>query len=72
MPQYSDRAGRKPVFGIVIFGGLCSDIIFIITTLRASRMPGGYNLFILGAAIQGKSTQLWIEYFLEPNKDFAR
>jgi len=52
-PQYSDRVGRRPVLGISALAALLTDIVFIMTTLRANKVPNGYNLFILCSAIYG-------------------
>ncbi|KAF8311588.1 MFS general substrate transporter [Clavulina sp. PMI_390] len=49
----SDRVGRTTVLAIGALGNLVADFIFILTTLRASRLPGGYKLFILGSVFQG-------------------
>jgi hypothetical protein len=51
--QYSDRVGRKRVLGVSALAGLLMDIVSIITTLHASKIQGGYNLFILCSVIYG-------------------
>ena len=41
------------MLGISALATMLTDIVFIMTTLRANKVPNGYNLFILCSAIYG-------------------
>ncbi|KAF8586548.1 MFS general substrate transporter [Ramaria rubella] len=51
--QLSDRYGRIPILRLATFGLLISDINFIVVSLWADRLPGGYRLLLVGPAIDG-------------------
>ncbi|KAJ1309189.1 hypothetical protein OPQ81_004858 [Rhizoctonia solani] len=51
--QYSDRAGRTKVLGISAFAVLITDLLLLLVAFKASILPGGYRILILGGALDG-------------------
>ncbi|KAF8473108.1 major facilitator superfamily domain-containing protein [Gautieria morchelliformis] len=51
--QLSDRYGRMVIIRIAASGLLITDLNFILVTLAAKRLPGGYRFLFVGPAIDG-------------------